>query len=426
MPIRRTKPTPPKPSTHHNKPCWQTRWRESNLDTGKTVSKIKRWYNATQSQITHLYYDWLNNEFAKLSDTPNYKQTMLTEELCELYLNHSKKTYTKNGKPTSHLSNVITAINELVAREGKRPMNMMDAPALAKYRDAVIKNPKGRVRHRKTVNEYLSIIKRMYQWGREQGVVNAQTANDLQLVANLQPRRTKAKERKGVKPVAWQTVEATLPHMHKQIQDMILIMWYTGMRPQEVCVMRTKDIDTTSYKGIWVYRPHISKLDHLDDHEDEDNRKRVIAIGKTAQEIITPYLLPRLEKYIFDPREAPNANNKATGRYTSDSLGKALKRACDRAFFPSEPPLCREEGETIGKWRYRVGRDTGLSATYKAHRDKHRWNLNQLRHSRATELNKHYNMEAAQVSLGHSSLNTAQIYAEKNLELAVEIARDMG
>ena len=54
------------------------------------------------------------------------------------------------------------------------------------------------------------------------------------------------------------------------------------------------------------------------------------------------------------------------------------------------------------------------------------WYPLQLRHSRATEIRKDYGIEAAQVSLGHSHADVTQVYAERNLGLAIEIAQKTG
>ena len=54
------------------------------------------------------------------------------------------------------------------------------------------------------------------------------------------------------------------------------------------------------------------------------------------------------------------------------------------------------------------------------------WFPLQLRHSRATEVRKQFGLEAAQVSLGHAHANVTEIYAEKNLELAMQVAKATG
>ena len=54
------------------------------------------------------------------------------------------------------------------------------------------------------------------------------------------------------------------------------------------------------------------------------------------------------------------------------------------------------------------------------------WSPNQLRHNRGTEVRKVYGVEAAQVILGHARADVTQVYAEKNQELAMKIAKETG
>lgn len=54
------------------------------------------------------------------------------------------------------------------------------------------------------------------------------------------------------------------------------------------------------------------------------------------------------------------------------------------------------------------------------------WHPNQLRHRHATQVRKQYGLEAAQVSLGHSHAAIIEVYAEKNIALAVRVAAEVG
>ena len=54
------------------------------------------------------------------------------------------------------------------------------------------------------------------------------------------------------------------------------------------------------------------------------------------------------------------------------------------------------------------------------------WCPLQIRHSRATEVRKQHGLEAAQVALGHKNANVTEVYAERNLSLAVQIAKESG
>jgi site-specific recombinase XerC len=59
-------------------------------------------------------------------------------------------------------------------------------------------------------------------------------------------------------------------------------------------------------------------------------------------------------------------------------------------------------------------------------RQRHCWNPNQLRHSRATVIREQFGVEAAQVVLGHSDPRITQIYAQKNFDLAAKVMQQIG
>jgi len=50
----------------------------------------------------------------------------------------------------------------------------------------------------------------------------------------------------------------------------------------------------------------------------------------------------------------------------------------------------------------------------------------QLRHTRATEVRKSYGLDGAQAALGHKNADVTQVCAEKNLQVAVRIAKETG
>ena len=54
------------------------------------------------------------------------------------------------------------------------------------------------------------------------------------------------------------------------------------------------------------------------------------------------------------------------------------------------------------------------------------WFPYQLRHTAATRIRRQYGLEAAQVILGHASIEASQIYAERDLTRAMEIAESDG
>src|SRR5262249_46979621 len=51
---------------------------------------------------------------------------------------------------------------------------------------------------------------------------------------------------------------------------------------------------------------------------------------------------------------------------------------------------------------------------------------NQIRHTYATRVRHQFGLEAAQVVLGHSKADVTQVYAERNLSLARDVAAKIG
>ncbi len=54
------------------------------------------------------------------------------------------------------------------------------------------------------------------------------------------------------------------------------------------------------------------------------------------------------------------------------------------------------------------------------------WHANQLRHTRGTEVRKTNGLEAAQCVLNHRRADVTEVYVERNLGLAVRLAKESG
>lgn len=286
---------------------------------------------------------------------------------------------------------------------------------------------------RNTVNDRIGAIKRMFRWGVAEELFPASVLHRLEAVAGLRKGKTEARESKPIKPVGDDVVAATLVKLPAIPADMVRVQRLIGARPIEVCIMRPCDIDRSG--EVWEYRPESHKTEHHD-------LDRIIMIGPEAQKVLEPYLDRAPTAYCFSPTEAvaqkvakqfaarktplscgnkPGTNRKRKPRrkagacYDSNSYRRAIHRACDLAFphpvygsiEPRKvPPADRDE--------------------YKAWQSEHRWSPNRLRHTAATEIRKRFGIEAASVILGHTKVSTTEIYAERNTELARNIAAQLG
>jgi hypothetical protein len=218
------------------------------------------------------------------------------------------------------------------------------------------------------------------------------------------------------------------------------------MRPGELVIMRPCDLDMA--REPWTYRPALHKGQH-------HAKNCEIPLGPRARAIIRPLLTLDVSRYLFSPQRAVDEQNalarearetplydshvrhqanrrSARGRrplgdhYTVNGYRLAIARACDQAFTHPDTPT-RLEGESVREFRLRarMWRENNVEAL-KAWRKNHRWHPHQLRHSQATAIRKEHGAEASQVVLRHAQLDTTEIYAQRDSELARKIIEEVG
>jgi integrase len=259
---------------------------------------------------------------------------------------------------------------------------------------------------RKLINAAVGCIRRMFKWGVAEEMIPPSVYHGLLAVEGLKKGRCRAREMKPVRPVAEEHVEAVLPLLMAPVRAMVQIQQLTGMRPGEVIIMRPCDIDRGNGR-TWVYRPDSHKTEHHD-------IARVVFLGPKAQAILTPFLARDPGAYCFGPREAmeefrqkqrqarktkvqPSQQDRRLrkprkqpgDRYSVDTYGNAIERACLKAGVPS-------------------------------------WQPNQLRHSKATEIRREIGLDAARAVLGHRSPTITETYAEIDQAKAAEVMERLG
>ncbi len=388
-------PTPVSLRAHHGYRSWTTDWYD---DKGRR--RTKRFGKETEvgaKEAKSKFRNWIGEFNAKeeVRNPSGESATYTVNMLCDEYWKFAQAHYVKHGEGTSFLTQVKSALDRFRAAYGTSKVCDLDAPMIARLRDSMIQsepdeNGVTRPLMRGTVNDRLHIIKQAVTWAHaEKGKVSAMVAWSINQVRALAENRTAAKESDPVPPVADATVAKTLRQGTKTLDDMIRLQRLSGMRPEEVCIIRSIDIETTG--DVWLYRPQHHKTEH-------HNKKRVIPLGRRAQRIIRRRLKADLTAYLFTPKEAiaewqtkvdHRMGTRCGNVYTTRSYRQAIHRACVRA---------------------------GIDE----------WNPNQLRHAWATEVRKTFGLEAAAAGLGHSDLRTAEIYAERDLDRAKEVARKCG
>ena len=381
---------------------------------------------ASKTQYDRLIAEWLRCD-RRLQPTGGDSITVV--ELCARYLCFATAYYRKDGRCTRVTPAIKACIKYLRDWYGRGLAVDFGPLALKAVRQRMVDDGLSR----RYINDHGARIKRMFKWAVGEQLVPAATYQALTVVPGLLRGRTEARETAPVLPVDDSIVDATLPHLPAVVADMVRLQRLTGMRPAEVCIVRPCDLDRS--RDVWVYRPASHKTEH-------HGRERVIPVGPRAQAVLLRYLARDAQTYCFRPcdseakrRAAAHAERKtpltygnrpgsnrrphpqvAPGdHYETASYRRAISRGCDKAFpHPTLGPtpvgeLTEAEGAELRAWQ-----------------SDHRWAPNRLRHTAATEVRRVGGLEAAQIILGHSAASTTEIYAERDLNKGLDVARKIG
>jgi integrase len=312
-----------------------------------------------------------------------------------------------DGRPTRELDNLRDALRPVRQLYSHTPARDFGPLALRAIQEQMIKDGLCRT----VINDRIKRVRRAVRWAASVELIPASVVQGLETVPPLRRGRCDARESAGVQPVSWETVEATLPHLPGAVAAMVQVMRYSNCRAEDVVSLRGRDLTTEG--KVWEYRP----VSHKNAWREEDSliHQRIVYLGPRCQEIIGPFLKSDLDAYLFSPRESRQAYQ------TQRALQRRTKRT------PSELRRRRKSNP-----RRAAGACYSVNSLQQAVRKACRklgvpvWTVLQVRHTRATEVREAYGVEGAQASLGHSRVETAQIYAERNQQLARRIAREIG
>jgi integrase len=325
-------------------------------------------------------------------------------ELLLAFLRHAEGHYRRaDGTPTWELANFKQVMRVVRETHGHVPAAEFGPLALKAVRQAMI----DRGWARRSVNQQVGRVKRIFKFGVQEELVPPAVLDGLKAVAGLQAGRTAARETAPVEPVPDELVDRTLPHLNRHVGGLIRFQRLTGCRPGEACALRRCDLDMTN--PVWVYRPVQHKTRHR-------GRPRVVHVGPQAQALLAEFPTAMTDEYVFSPirerdeRTAARAANRATKYYPSRQGWQQRKAA------PKRAPGVRY---TVSSYGYAIRRACaahGLPA----------WAPNQLRHTFGTVVRRAFGLEGAQVGLGHSRADVTQVYAERDDALAARIATAIG
>ena len=314
-------------------------------------------------------------------------------ELVDRYLPFAEEYY---GGKVGEYRAIVVAMRPLVKLYGEVGVSEFRALAVKAVRERIIEH--GLVR--RSVNQMVRRITRMFRWGVENELVHPDTFASLKAVPGLRRGRCAAPEGKKVLPVPQDHIDAVERHLSPQIWGLIQLQLATGARPGELLQMRRCDVDTGG--RVWTYTPPKHKTEH-------HGHTREIYLGPAAQNAVHPFMTRGPGEYLFSPKESAAwwRGKRHAERRTPLSCGNKPKAEIkDTAGEYYDVPAYRR---AIG----RACKRAGVPA----------WTPHRLRHSAATRFRKEGDAEVAQMLLGHApgSAITA-VYAEADRARALAAA----
>jgi integrase len=366
----------------------------------------------SRGEYDRLLAEWLHNG-RTLSHRASAKESDISvNEMLLAFVEWAESYYRKGGRITGEVTNINYAVKRVRELYGLTPARDFGPLQLETVRQAIIET--GICRNE--VNRRVRIIVRAFKWGVAKAMIPPSVHHGLKAVDGLRRGRCDVRESKPVRPVPEAFVDAIREHVPRRIWAMIELQRRSGMRPGEVCCMRTIDVDTSG--RIWVYTPETHKTEH-------HGRERKIYLGPLAQEILRPWLRPELTAYLFSPAEAV-AERRAGQREDRKSPVQPSQKD-RRKRRPEKSPGAKYTNESyrqaitnaIAKAN-KVAKETGTDVEVP------HWHPNQLRHNAATRLRREFGLDVTRAVLGHSSPVVTEVYAELDGAKAAEAMERVG
>lgn len=198
-------------------------------------------------------------------------------ELLLRYLEYARCYYLP---PSRELEGITLALRPLKQRYGHTIAADFGPLALRAVRDEWIRAGLAR-RH---INARVGKIRRLFKFAVGHELVPPAVLDGLRAVEPLTIGHTTAKESPPRGAVEESVFRATLPHLPPMIRAMIEILWWTGARPNEICSMRTADVDRSG--ETWVHGP-----DHTRTHA---GRLPLADLHRRGSEVNQPLHEPRV------------------------------------------------------------------------------------------------------------------------------------
>lgn len=139
-------------------------------------------------------------------------------------------------------------------------------------------------------------------------------------------------------------------------------------------------------------------------------------MGPQAQKVLRSYLLRTAETFCFSAAESVLQSRRRAAEQRKTPRSCANRRGSNRVAAPKRTAKDRYDVSSYRNAIRRACNKLGIAV----------WTPNQLRRTAATEIRRRFGLEAAQLICGHATANVTQVYAERDLALAIKVAQAVG
>lgn len=305
------------------------------------------------------------------------KRWTVAEGVARWYAERAPR-YDPEGQQVAVIAHALGPLLELF---GRLPLADFDELRLDEVREAMI----ARKWCASVIVDRVGRLRGLFRWFERKRLAPPGTVERLGLLEGLSPSDVRVPRRPRRRPCTWDDLDLVASHSPASVAGILRLMWWCGCRTGEARRMTAGEVERVG--EVWLWRPARHKTAHL-------GHERVIVLGPNAREVIGTRLDDRPPDELVWPAimggGGRSPRTRGPGCYTRGSLGRAVRRSAERAGVTGFEPY-----QARHAFRLRVGRSEGL--------------------------------EQARAALGHSSVSqTAEYASQRDLALAVEVARRMG
>ena len=283
--------------------------------------------------------------------------------------------------------------------------------ALVKYQ--YVRGKKKKRYTRRGVNDVIKWIRKIWKWGMGRQLITPEQVQGLEEVKPLRMGDTQAPDNhKRVRITDeefWKVVNA----VSGVVGDMLQLIWYTAMRPYEVCDMRPFDI-LCDDPDCWLYIPGRDQTPVGKHKTTRFERAKVIPLTQKCQEILKLRIKNfNSKEYIFNPKEALQEffEKKSANRKTP--LNHGNRPGTNRKRHPMIKPSEKYDHHALRNACKRGCIRAGVEVFVPY----------DLRRTKATGTRSILGKEAAKVLLGHTKTDTTDIYLLEEVQEAMKVAK---